>query len=184
MSNYADPNKAYVWMDGDAFRGKAGAKLPTDPFAAKLADFDAFGGIEAGFEETADQSVDKKKVWNYRQSAYKVTRDPLESGIKFRAVDNSKATLLTRAQGGKITKLGENYGMERGLGEEFSLLVRLDDGEDKTAIFCERATLAGPPVRAALDGTNIDGWEFDVTFLAKPIEILPGLPEGIEAPQQ
>ena len=105
MSKYADPNKAYVWLDGDAFRAPKGTPMPADPFAESLdAAWKPFGGIEAGFELTSEQSVQKKQVWNYRKSAYKVTREPLTEGVKFRAVDNTEATLLTRAQGGKVTK--------------------------------------------------------------------------------
>ena len=68
MSTFADSTKAYVWMDGDAFRGEAGAELPTDPFTETLNGFDAFGGIEAGFEITADQSIEKKKIFNKRDA--------------------------------------------------------------------------------------------------------------------
>lgn len=180
MSTFADPNKAYLWLDGDAFRGKAGAELPADPFAEKLEDFDAFGGIEAGFELTSDQSVTKKKVFNYRTSAYKVARDPLDEGMKFRAVDNTKATVMTRMQGGKVTMKGKHGVLEKGIGEEFALLVRLDDGDDQTAFFCPRATLSAPATRAAMDGQNLDGWEFTVTFLEPCLEILPDVPEGMQ----
>lgn len=180
MSTFADPSKAYLWLDGDAFRGKAGAELPEDVYAAKLEGFDAFGGIEAGFELTSEQSITKKKVFNYRQSAYKVARDPLDEGMKFRAVDNTKATVMTRMQGGKVTMKGKNGVIEKGIGEEFSLLVRLDDGADKTAFFCPRATLSAPATRAAMDGQNLDGWEFSVTFLEPCQEILPKVPEGLK----
>ncbi|MEJ6019876.1 hypothetical protein [Corynebacterium sp. H113] len=184
MSTYANPNNAYAWLDGDAFRGEAGATMPADIFAASLdaEGFDAYGGIEAGFELTSDQSVTKKKVFNYRQGAYKVMRDPLDEGFKFRAVDNTKATALTRAQGGKITKVGDRYQLEKGIGEEFSLIVRLDDGDDTTAFFSPRVTLSGPATRAQIDGQNIDGWEFTITALEPFVEILPALPVGMDEP--
>lgn len=180
MSTYADPNKAYVWLDGDAFRAPAGTELPADPFAAELdSAWKPFGGIEAGFELTSEQSVNKKTVWNYRKSAYKVTREPLTVGVKFRAVDNSEATMVTRAQGGKITKKGSLYIVEPGQGEEFALLIRLADGEAQTAFYYPLATLEGPATRAAIDGQNIDGWEFSVTALKGVQEIIPALPEGM-----
>lgn len=182
VSQYADPNNAYIWLDGDAFRGEAGADMPADVWADTLPGFSPFGGIEAGIEVTSEQSVTKKRVWNYRQAAYKVARDPLDEGMKFRAVDNTEATVLTRAQGGKVTKDGDNYVLEKGIGEEFSLLVRLDDGTDKTGFYCKRATLSGPATRAAMDGQNLDGWEFTITFLEPVVELLPGLPEGMTEP--
>lgn len=179
MSQYANPEKAYVWLDGDAFRGAAGMDIPADPFAEELADLLPFGGVEAGFELTSEQAVNKLQVFNYRKAAYKVARDPLTEGCKFRAVDNSKATVLTRAQGGKVTKVGEYYAVEKGIGEEFSLLIRLDDGDDKMAVWCERCTLSGPATRAAIDGKSLDGYEFTIEFLVPAVEILPGLPEGM-----
>ncbi|MDO4630877.1 MAG: hypothetical protein Q4A82_01090 [Corynebacterium sp.] len=179
MSQNANPTLAHVWLDGDAFRGVAGIAMPTDPFAETIANMDAFGGIEAGFEPSAEQSVDKKKVWNYRKAAYKVTRDPLSEGLKFRCLDNNKAVALTRAQGGKITEKNGLYLLEKGVGEEFSLLVRFDDGAEKAGIWCDRVTLAGPATRTGIDGSNIDGWEFDIAFLSVPMEIMPALPSGI-----
>ncbi|MDU0478391.1 hypothetical protein QVA66_03950 [Staphylococcus chromogenes] len=183
MSTYADPNKAYVWLDGDGFRGAPGMTMPTDPFAAEIPDMKPYGGIETGFEVTAEQSVNKKKVWNYRKAAYKITRDPLEEGIKFRAVDNTEATALTRAQGGKVTKTASGlYLLEKGIGEEFSFLARFEDEDEKSAIWCPRATLSGPATRAAIDGQNIDGWEFPLTFLEPAVEVLPALPSGMTEP--
>ncbi|WP_374064807.1 hypothetical protein ABMV07_00975 [Corynebacterium belfantii] len=179
MSNYANPEKAYVWLDGDAFRGPAGADMPSDLFAESLEGFLPYGGVEAGFELTSEQAVNKLQVFNYRKAAYKVARDPLTEGCKFRAVDNSEATVRTRAQGGKIKKIGDHYAVEKGIGEEFSLLIRLDDGEDQMAIWCERCTLSGPATRAAIDGKSLDGYEFSVEFLVPAVEILPGLPEGM-----
>lgn len=179
MSQYADSTKAYVWLDGDAFRGAAGAEMPTDPFADSLSGFDPYGGIEAGFELTTEQSVDRKTIFNKRDQTYRIIRSALQQGMKFRAVDNSKATLLTRAQGGKVTVKGAVNILQVGKGEEFSLLVRLDDGASKTAFFCERVTLAAPATRAAMDGQNIDGWEFDVAFLAPLLEVIPELPAGV-----
>ena len=179
MSKYANSQNAYVWLDGDAFRGEAGAEMPTDPFAETISNFDAFGGIEAGFEVTVEQSIDKKTIFNKRDVVYKIVRQAVQSGMKFRAVDNTKASLLTRAQGGKVTKKGELYTMTPGLGEEFSFLVTLNDGVDKMGFWCPRVTLAAPVTRAAIDGQNIDGWDFDISFLEPVVEILPKLPAGV-----
>ena len=100
--------------------------------------------------------------------------------MKFRAVDNSEATLKTRLQGGKVTKEGNNYIIEKGIGEEFALLVRLDDGDDQMAWYSPRVTLSGPATRAAIDGKSIDGFEFDITALEPFREVIPELPEGMK----
>lgn len=173
MSDYADPNKANVWLDGDAFRFKKGTVLPEDVFAEDLGEnFLPYGGIEAGFNMTSTQTTNKLKVWNYRSSSYKVTRDPLEEGVTFRAVDNSEATKLTRAMGGKITKIAGRDVLEKGDGEEFGLLIRLFDGDDSTAIWYPNGTV-GAPTRTNADGQGIDGWEFTYEATEKPKEFLP-----------
>ena len=178
----ADPSKAYLWLTGDAYRAPADAKLPEgDLLAEKIKGWDAYGGIEAGFEQTSEQSVTEKQVFNYRKAPYKIARDPLKEGIKFRAVDNTKATLLTRAQGGKIIKQGEHYAIEKGVGEEFAIFIRVEDGTDAAFFYSPRVTLKAPATRAAIDGQNIDGWEFDVSFLAPMVEIIPALPDGVTA---
>ncbi|MEJ6013289.1 hypothetical protein WG936_05490 [Corynebacterium sp. H127] len=178
----ANPELAYLWLTGDAFRGLAGMKMPEDPFAKTLDGMKHYGGIEAGFAQSATQKIDKKKVWNF-EAPYKVARDPLEEGMKFRAVDNTEATALTRAQGGTISKNAAGfYILEKGIGEEFSFLARFEDGDDQGAIWCERVTLGNPASRAQIDGQNIDGWEFDLVFLTKPKEILPALPDGMTDP--
>ena len=176
----ADPSKAYLWLTGDAYRAPADTKLPEgDLLAEEIKGWDAYGGIEAGFEQTSEQSVTEKQVCNYRKAPYKIARDPLKEGIKFRAVDNTKATLLTRAQGGKIIKQGEHYAIEKGVGEEFAIFIRVEDGTDAAFFYSPRVTLKAPATRAAIDGQNIDGWEFDVSFLSPMVEIIPALPEGV-----
>lgn len=176
----ADPSKAYLWLTGDAYRAPADTKLPEgDLLAEAIKGWDAYGGIEAGFEQTSEQSVTEKQVFNYRKAPYKIARDPLKEGIKFRAVDNTKATLLTRAQGGKIIKQGEHYAIEKGVGEEFAIFIRVEDGTDAAFFYSPRVTLKAPATRAAIDGQNIDGWEFDVSFLSPMVEIIPALPEGV-----
>lgn len=182
MAQHADPNKAYVWLTGEGYRGAPNAEMPADPFAETLAGWKAYGGIEAGFEITAEQSVNKLKVFNYRQAAYKVTRDPVDNGVKFRAVDNTEAAVLTRLQGGKITKKGNLYIATQGIGEEFSFLMTLDDGDDKMAMYYPLVTLSAPATRANIDGQTLDSYEFTLTALKPPQEVMVALPDGMTIP--
>jgi len=104
VSIHADPSKAFVWLDGDAFRGPADATAPSDPFAASIAGLQPFGGIKAGFESTPEQNTNPLDVWNRRNAPYKLKRDPRRDKMKFRAVDYSPATVLTILNGGTITE--------------------------------------------------------------------------------
>lgn len=181
----ADPSKAYLWLTGDAFRAPAGTKLPEgDLLAKELKGWDAYGGIEAGFEPSVEQSVTQKDVFNYRQAPYKVARDPLKEGMKFRAVDNTKAAMETRLQGGYVVKVGEHYGTVKGVGEEFAFFMRVEDGSDAAFVYCPRATLKGPATRPTIDGQTIDGYEFDLAFLEPAMDIIPELPEGMEVKEE
>ncbi len=174
MSTYADPNKANVWLDGDAFRAPSGTPMPVDPFNPTEAEgWLPFGGIEAGFTTSSEQSVTKKKVWNYRQASYKVTRDPLDEGVTFRMVDNSEAALLTRAQGGTITTVAGRDSIKKGDGENFALIVVLRDGDEDAVLYWSDGTLSGPVTRAAIDGQNIDGFDVPYTGLTTMEEIIP-----------
>ena len=67
----------------------------------------------------------------------------------------------------------------QGEGEEFSFLTCVRDGEDEAWFWCPRVTLSAPATRAAIDGQNIDGWEFTMTFLEPMVEVLPALPDGM-----
>ena len=89
---------------------------------------------------------------------------------------------MTRLQGGKITKKGDLHVAELGLGEEFAFFCRFDDGASKMAFYCPRTTLASPAKRATLDDQNLDGWEFENSFLEGYEEVIPELPAGITVP--
>ncbi|MGV9744591.1 hypothetical protein ACWDTG_06715 [Rhodococcus zopfii] len=167
MSTFADPNKAYVWYDGDAFRGAADATMPTDPFAATLAGLQAFGGIKAGFESTPEQNTTPLDVWNRRNAPYKLKRDPRRDKMKFRAVDYSPATVLTILNGGTITETSVGSGIyewDEGDEEEFSILLRVTDATGSLALWTPRATLASPPPRSWND-SDLDGFDFDILAL-------------------
>lgn len=176
MSTYANPDKATVYLDGDAFRAPAGTGLPTDVFAGSLVTgtapgvtWDAYGGVEKGLDIAPEQDVKKHYVFNKRDSAYAVTTGPRSDTFKFRAVDRSKATFLTFLAGGTVTEVGSGSGVyeyERGEGEEFAFVWRATDVTAKTGFYCPRVRLATPPPRS-FTGEQLDGWEFELLALAK-----------------
>jgi len=179
VSTYADPSKAYVWLDGDIFRAPAGTALPTDPFApapvtgtAPGVTWDAYGGVEAGFNVNPTQNVTTLPVWNRRRAPYKHIKSVLEERVTFRAVDYSKATVLTALQGGSITETTTGSGVfkwEPGDDEEFAALFRLSDDTGNAGFYCERVTLSTPPPRV-FGGETLDGFEFELLALS---EIVP-----------
>ncbi|WML63660.1 hypothetical protein [Rhodococcus sp. AH-ZY2] len=180
MSTYADPTKAYAWLDGDIFRAPAGTALPTDPFAPTVTTgtapgvtWDAFGGVEAGFEVNPSRDIKTLPVWNRRKAPYKVIKGPLEERVKFRAVDYSKATVLTALQGGSITEIGSGSGIfkwEPGDDEDFAAIFRLSDDDGNAGFYVERATLTTPPPRV-FGGETLDGFEFELLALTPIIPL-------------
>ncbi|MCD2153473.1 hypothetical protein LQL77_07085 [Rhodococcus cerastii] len=180
MSTYADPNKAFVWLDGDVFRAPAGTALPADPFASSLVTgtspgvtWDAFGGVEAGFEVNGSRDIKTLPVWNRRRAPYKVIKGPQEDRFKLRATDYSKATVLTALQGGSITEVGSSSGVfkwEPGEDEDFAAIFLLRDEDDTAGFYCERATLTSPPPRV-FGGESLDGFEFELLALTPIVPI-------------
>lgn len=184
MSTTPDNSKAYVWQDGDAFRAPAGTALPAAPFGAYPivtgtspgVTWDAFGGIQAGFELNPEQELKKHKIFNKRNSIYAASRGAREDTTKFKAVDFSKATVLTALCGGEIVQVGatEVYKWIGGAAEEFALLWLLADpsnaSTNRFGFYTEKATLASPPPRQ-FAGDDLDGYEFEILSLAELIPI-------------
>lgn len=181
MSNFADPKKAVTYLDGDAFRAVENTGLPANLFGATLTTpaivgppavaavtWDAFGGVQKGLELTPTQELKEHEVFNHRDSAYDVTTGPLKERLKFRAVDRSKATSLTRLEGGSVAEIDadEVYEFIRGTGEVFAFIWRAVDFRHSTALYTPRARLVTPPPRA-FTGAELDGWEFELLSLAK-----------------
>ncbi|MEV0247968.1 hypothetical protein AB0H76_15350 [Nocardia sp. NPDC050712] len=169
MSTHADPEKAYIWLDGDGFRAPAGTAIPTDPFALSPVtsgvSWLAYGGIEAGFEVTATRDVNPKRVWNRRLAPYKVIKSPSEERVKLRPVDYSVATVLTTLQGGSISELTAGvYQWNPGDDEEFALLLVLRDEDASQAFYSKRVTLTTPPPRT-FGGEDLDGFELELLAL-------------------
>lgn len=174
MSTHADPSKAYVWLDGDIYRAPAGTALPTNPFAtaptsgtSPVITWDAFGGIEAGFEVNPSRDIKTLPVWNRRKAPYKVVKGPQEDRIKLRAVDYSKATVLTALQGGTITEVPASSGVfkwEPGDDEDFAMCLMLREDGATAGFYCPRVTLTTPPPRN-FGGEALDGFEFELLAL-------------------
>ena len=179
MSTTPNSAKAYVWQDGDAFRAPEGTALPADPFTETLPlqtgtgtpiIWDAFGGVQAGFELTPDQEVKKHKIFNKRLSTYAISRGPREDTTKFKAVDFGKATVLTALCGGEIVEIGSTgvFQWIGGNAENFALLWRLGDpsnaSENRFGFYTSSATLASPPPRT-FAGEDLDGYNLEILAL-------------------
>ena len=170
MSTHAAPEKAYVWLDGDGYRAPKGTLLPTDPFADNPVtgslSWDAFGGIEAGFELTPTRDVSPKKVWNRRLAPYKVIKSPTEERVKLRAVDYSIATVLTALQGGSISTVTSGvYQWNPGDDEDFAVLLVLRDEDTSQAFYSPEVTLTTPPPRT-FGKEELDGFELELLALS------------------
>ncbi|MGB6246112.1 hypothetical protein [Gordonia sp. (in: high G+C Gram-positive bacteria)] len=192
MSTTPDNSKAYVWQDGDAFRAPAGTALPADPWMAppltsgvspNEVPWDAFGGIQAGFNLEPNQEIKKHTIFNKRDSTYALSRGPREDTTKFRAVDYSKAAVLTTLLGGQIVQVGATdvYKWIGGQAEEFALIWTLADpsnaSTDRVGFYTEKATLSSPPPRA-FTGEELDGWELEILALSPLIPISNWNPLG------
>jgi hypothetical protein len=169
VSDHANPEKAYIWLDGDGFRAPAGTGIPTDPFGENPVTSGipwlAYGGIEAGFEVNATRDVNPKKVWNRRKSPYKVIKSPTEERMKMRPVDYSPATVLTALQGGSISVLSPGvFQWNTGDDEDFAVLLQLRDEDDSQTFYSKRVTLTTPPPRT-FGGEDLDGFEFELLAL-------------------
>ncbi|NKR90550.1 hypothetical protein GS483_00200 [Rhodococcus hoagii] len=180
MSTHADPNKAYVWLDGDVYRAPAGTPMPADPFAvapvsgsSPSVTWDAFGGIEAGFEVNPSRDLKTLPVWNRREAPYKVVKGPLEERFKLRATDYSKATVLTALQGGSISEIGSGSSLFQwnpGSDEDFAAMFVLRDDDGMSGFYCSKVTLTTPPPRV-FGGESLDGFEFELLALDKVVPI-------------
>lgn len=161
MSNFATPSKAFLPLDGDAFRAPENTALPADIFAASLSGWDAYGGIKAGFETETTEETTKLKIWNKR-GVYRVKRGDEESFIRFRAVDvNAKAVALTNLRGGSVSAAGGGFEHIRGITEQFSIIVRMQDGNEWIAYYAKSSELETIPLENG-DGEDLLGYDYVV----------------------
>jgi hypothetical protein len=167
VSTYANPDKARVWLDGDAFRAPAGTALPADIFATSLAGWSAFGGIKAGFTITSDRDVTDIDVWNNESGApYKRIKQSPAVTIALRPVDYSVATVLTLLRGGSISAAAGGFEMVEGEDEEFAYIMRVVDGTDRKAYFVAKAELLNIPEENMGADDDVEGWDLEIGPLA------------------
>jgi hypothetical protein len=159
MSNFADPSKTFLPLDGDAFRAPENTALPADIFAATLTGWDAYGAIKAGFVAETTQENTKIKVFN-KQGTYRLKLGQEETQLRFRPVDaKNKAVALTNLRGGSVSAAAGGFEHIRGTEEEFALIIRVQDGNEWIAYYAKRAALESVPGET-LDGEDIVGYDY------------------------
>lgn len=163
MSNFADPSKAVVWLDGDAFRAPANTALPADVFASTLTGWDAFGGIQAGFNVTRTREKTNYTIFN-KTGPYASKNGEEEATIALRPVDLSKAVALTLLTGGSITAVAGGYEWIEGEDEKFAFIVRVTAGTKKKAYVMRKAELANRPPDV-LNDEALYGWDMEISPL-------------------
>lgn len=163
MSTYANPAKAFLPLDGDAFRAAAGTAIPADIFATSLVGWDAYGGIKAGFSVETAQENTKLTIFN-KVGTYRNKKGQEEPTLKFRPVDQSKATALTNLRGGAIAAGNGGFKWTTGSDENFALIIRVQDGGEWIAYYCQKATLNTIPTET-LDGEDLVGYDYEVVPL-------------------
>jgi hypothetical protein len=167
VSTYANPDKARVWLDGDAFRAPSGTTLPADIFATSLSGWSAFGGIKAGFAITSDRDVTDIPVWNNEAGApYKRIKQSPAVTIALRPVDYSVATVLTLLRGGSVSAAAGGFELVEGDDEEFAFIMRVVDGTDQKAYFVAKGELLNIPEENMGDEEDVEGWDLEIGPLA------------------
>lgn len=163
MSTYADPSKAALWLDGDAFRAPAATAIPANIFAASLVGWEAFGGIQAGFNIERPRNVERLEIWN-ADGTYRTKKDQEQPVIGFRPVDLSKATGLTLLTGGSLVSSNGGYEWVEGDEEFFAMIVRVLDGTKKKAYYIEKGEMTNKPTDV-LNDEQLYGWDIEITPL-------------------
>lgn len=171
MSTLADPNKAYVWLDGDGYRAPKGTGVPTSPFVTNpvtgALNWDGFGGIETGFEVTPQRTIKTLPVWNRRSAPYKAIKSPREDRVKLKPVDYSVASVLTALEGGSIVETSPGSGVFKWLNgndENFACLLVVRDQGTSEALYSPNVTLTTPPP-SKFGGETLDGFEIELLAL-------------------
>lgn len=171
MSNFANPDLARLWLDGDAFRAPTGTALPANIFLTTLASpWVAFGGIKAGFTLTTAQDVTEVDVWNNKSGApYKRVKQPPKPSIALRPVDYSKATVLTLLRGGSVAETATSSGvfeMIPAATENFAFIMRVVDGTHQKAYFVPVCELTNIPEETMGAADDVEGFDIELGPLA------------------
>ena len=167
MSTFANPDKAHVWLDGDAFRAPAGTVLPANIFSASLAGWNAFGGVKAGFVVTTSEDVEDVDVWNNRSGVpYKRIKQPPTVSIKLRPVDYSVATVLTLIRGGSVSAAAGGFEMIDGGAESFAMILRVVDGPTQKAYYMNKGELLSFPEESMGADDDVEGFDLEIGPLA------------------
>lgn len=171
MSTNIAPAKSRLWLDGDAYRASANTVLPTDIFAATLTGWDALGGIKAGFSLATARDVTEIDIWNNETGAsyrrFKKTPKPVMS---FRAVEYTKAVVLTLLFGGTVSETTVGSGIWEWLNatdETFAMIWRVYDGTAKKAYYMNNGELVNVPTEdMGTTEDDVEGFDFQVGPLA------------------
>lgn len=167
MSQFINPDKARVWLDGDAFRAPVGTALPANIFAASLAGWSAFGAIKAGFNITRARDTTDINVWNNRTGTpYKRRKGDIATTIAFRPVDYSVATVLTLLRGGSVSAAGGGYELIEGDDEQFAFIMRVQDGDNQKAYYVAKGELLSLPEESMGAEDDVEGWDLEIGPLA------------------
>lgn len=171
MSDFANPDKARLWLDGDAWRAPAGTVLPADIFADTLETaWVPFGGIKAGFTLTVSQDTTDVDVWNNKSGApYKRIKQPPSPSIALRPVDYSKATVLTLLRGGSVAETAVDSGMFElieGDAEQFAIVLRVVDGTHQKAYYIAKSELTNVPEETMGADDDVEGFDLEIGPLA------------------
>ena len=174
MSSNANPAKSRLWLDGDGFRAAVGTALPTNItsiFTSTITGWDPFGGIKAGFTVSGERETTDITIWNL-DGAYRTKKNPPIDTIRFRVVDESKATVQTILQGGSLVEVGVApdvaYRWIKGEDEEFATLLNgLDPMGGAIAFHFKRVTLVNVP-EEAINDEDLYGHDFELKVLSDP----------------
>jgi hypothetical protein len=163
MSNFADPSKSMLWLDGDAFRAPVNTALPADIFASSLTGWEPFGGIQAGFTVERPREVTKYTIWN-KKGIYRQRKGDEEPTISLRPVDLSVATALTLLTGGSIVSAAGGFEWIEGDEEFFSFILRVKDSTKEKAYYVRKGEMPNKPTET-LNDEQLMGWDIQVTPL-------------------
>lgn len=171
MSVHANAARTFVSLDGDAFRMPMGTALTVaSPLGAPPALALPYGGVEAGFEITPEQSNTDFSIWNAPGTYRSVPGDRI-TRVAFTPVDHSEAAVVTRLRGGSVEAVEGAAGAyewnEQADADEFALILDSRDGGKHLRFWFPRVTLDALPAEAH-NRSALASYAFVVKVLAHP----------------